>query len=138
VTPQQFLATIYLGDRACTGVTIDAVHKRVCLHVDLISRVRDPSGQWNYYPDEDIIDGTIVFSGASWVSFDPTGPIPNDFIDEITASAVDAPGNGGKHSFEIWVGSVDEQRGPTMVKISIRADDIHLEDPRKPGERIRS
>ena len=67
----EFLKTIYLGDRACKSVTIGGWGNRIVIQVDEISRVRDPSGQWNYYNDENIANGLLVFSEVRFLLFEP-------------------------------------------------------------------
>ena len=54
--PMEFLKTVYLGDRCCTGISWDPRTKEIRLFINKISRVRDPSGNWEYYTDEDIDD----------------------------------------------------------------------------------
>ena len=76
----EFLRTIYLDDRACKSITIDGWKHRVVIRVDEISRVRSETGNWEFYNDENIVDGLLVFSDVRSVLFDPAGPIPNDYI----------------------------------------------------------
>lgn len=70
-----------MGDRGITGISIDSEHMSVKIHVDLISRVRSADGNWNFYSDEDIPNGKIVFNGCKKFILDSQGFIPNDFID---------------------------------------------------------
>ena len=53
MTPIEFVKTIYLGDRGCESVLVDALNNTVKLKIDCISRVRSPTGFWSYYNDED-------------------------------------------------------------------------------------
>jgi hypothetical protein len=128
----EFLKTIYLGDRACKSVTIDGWGSRILIQVDEISRVRSASGRWEYYNDENIVDGLIVFSDVRSILFDPVGPIPNDYI-EILGSEI-LPDNYCR--FKLSVGSVDEHSKSKDVSIIIEAKRIHLEDPTAPGVAI--
>jgi len=57
--------------------------KRIVIQVDEISRVRSASGRWEYYNEENIVDGLMVFTDARSIKFDPVGPIPNDYINEL-------------------------------------------------------
>lgn len=58
----EFLRTIYMGDRAWKSITIDGWNNCVVIKVDEISRVRTESGNWEFYNDENIFDGLLVFS----------------------------------------------------------------------------
>lgn len=139
MTPAEFLKTIYLGDRACKGIYIESWNSRVLLHVDVISRIRSPSGTWDYYIDEDITDGRLVFSGVVAVSLEPPGPVPNDFIHEIRVADVRDIRSGKRmFVFVVSLSSVDEAGTPTEVTLQIQAANLHVEDPSKPGQVIRS
>ena len=129
VTPADFVKTIYLGDRGCKGIFINAWEERIEVWVDDISRIRGES--WDFYTDEDIPDGRIVFSGARSVRFDPPGPIPNDYIHSLSV-VEDEEG----WRFTLSVASVESGGARAQVAIEIGASSIHLEDPRRPGEKI--
>jgi hypothetical protein len=133
--PEAFLKTIYVGDRGCKGLIIDSWQKRLKIQIDLISRVRDSSGHWNYYDLEDIQDGYLVFDGLRGIRFDPSGPIPNDYINSIDVSTIE--GEDGVYKFCISVSSVDSQGESQEVTIGVLAVDCYLEDPKIPGQEIR-
>jgi len=139
MTPTELLKTIYLGDRSCKGLLIEGWKSQVALHVDVISRIRSPSGTWDYYTDEDITDGRLVFTGVRRLGLEPSGPLPNDLINEIRVTDVDDLRSGRKaYVFAVFVGSVDEAGSSTEVMIEIEAQGLHLEDPTRPGEVVRS
>jgi hypothetical protein len=78
MNPQPFLNTIYLGDRACKAIYIDAWNKVAKIQIDSISRVRGET--WDYYTNEDIVDGWLVFLGVESFTMSPPGKIPNDYV----------------------------------------------------------
>jgi hypothetical protein len=126
----EFLKTIYLGDRACKSITIDGWGNRVLIQVDEISRVRSASGQWDYYNDENIVDGLLVFTRIKSIQFDPTGPIPNDLINDLEAE----PLPDGYYRFTLSISSGDgDTPATTEVVIAIVAKGLHLENPATPG-----
>lgn len=131
MTPAEFIRTIYLGDRGCKSIEIDGWTKRVIVHVDLISRVRGPN--WDFYSAEDIHDGRIVFSGVQSFRLEPSGPIPNDFISDLSVSEED-----GELVFTMAIGAVADDGASSEVLVHLRASAIHLEDPLRPGESIRT
>jgi hypothetical protein len=109
------------------------------IQVDQISRIRSHSGQWDYYTDEDIIDGHLVFECVSSVRFDPPGLIPNDYICRIEGKRVReerAEEGSESYSFEILIGSVGKKAVVGGVDVTIIATSLHLEDPLRPGIRI--
>ncbi len=132
--PSELAKTIYLGDRAFKSLTIDGSESRIVIQIDEISRVRDPSGKWNYYNDENIVDGLLVFSEVRSILFEPTGPIPNDYIDYLEAELLP----DGFYRFRVSAGSVNELSQSTDVLITMDAKRFHLEDPTKPGFVIES
>jgi hypothetical protein len=128
-----FLKTIYLGDRARKSITIDGWNKRVLIEVDEISRIRSESGNWDFYNEENIVDGRLVFSEVRSVLFDPAGPIPNDYISNLEAKAL----SDGYYRFEFSAASGDgSSPRSTEVLVSIEAKSLHLEDPAAPGSVI--
>jgi len=136
MSPDEFLESIYLGDRACKGVYIDTWGKTFRLQVDTISRVRNKSGEWKYYADEDIVDGYVVFDGLREFRFDPSGPLPNDFINAIQACKSTLNGES-LYEFSISVSSGDEVGNSREVIITILATDCYLEELNRPGVPIR-
>lgn len=62
MTPDEFLRTIYLGDRACKSLVLDGWKNEVKIQIDSISRVRGEA--WDFYTEEDVDDGFLVFEGS--------------------------------------------------------------------------
>ena len=79
----QFIRTLYVGDRACKAIAIDSWSSTVRVQVSCVSRVRDPSGNWGFYTEEDIPDGLLVFTGVRALELVGDGHIPNDMINSV-------------------------------------------------------
>lgn|SRR5574337_817851 len=131
----QFVKSIYLGDRRCKIISYDSTKKRVYIQIDLISRIRDRSGEWRFYDKEDIADGYIVFTGVDHFSLDPP-KMPNDYI-EFSEISLKEHGTSEKYLFKILAGFVDEEGNSHDVTVTIGAGGVHLENPRDPGVEIK-
>ena len=140
MNPEQLLQTIYLGDQACKKVLIDSWNRRVAIQATVISRLRPGAKTWDFYSDADITDGWLVFSDVDSVRFEPSGPLPNDLINDISVKPLDSQGGEPAYLFEISIGSgsVHATGKWTEVLVRIEASRLHLEDPAKPGVEITS
>jgi hypothetical protein len=130
----EFLKTVYLGDRACKSLTIDGWNSEVKVQVTCISRVR--SKNWNYYDAEDLINGYLVFEGVNRVDFEPVGPLPNDLINDIRVEK-----RSDIQDLEcviLSIDSVDAEGHRVEVLVRLFAKEMALEAEGKPGERIRT
>lgn len=138
--PEEFVKTIYLGDRACKTIIIDGWNRHISLQIDTISRIRDSSGNWNFYTEEDIENGFIVFDSVSSFTLNPQGDLPNDWIDIIrvekaSSKNLETP-NESKYKFTISLGSVKKSGTAKEIIMEITASSIYLEDPNHPGIKI--
>lgn len=139
MNPEIFLRTIYLGDRACKNILIDGWNQRIAIQVDKISRIRSESGNWEFYTDEDIDDGIIIFSDVATFRFDPPGLMPNDLINSLDVRAIAEHIPGGESSYYRFVcsiDSVDKLGNHSEILMEIVAANVYLEDPKQPGQLI--
>jgi hypothetical protein len=134
MNPENFIRTLYLGDRYCTRITIENQKKEIKFYVNLISRIRSESGQWDFYADEDIENGVIVFSGVEQVFFDKSGFFPNDEIYNIEVTN----NFSNKYEFTINTSFVDTSGLTRDLIIKIIAKEIYLLDPNRPDMKITS
>ncbi len=132
MNPVEFLKTIYLGDRFCIKTVVDGFNNQFEFHVNQISRIRDASGEWNYYTDEDIENGTIVITDVKKVIFDGSGLIPNDQIYDVYANKIDDT----VYEFTFETSHVDEKAMTHDITIRVVGESAYLLDPAKPDNRI--
>ena len=120
--PLKFLKTIYLGDRGVIGISMDSDNGIIKIHIDCISRIRGEN--WNYYTDEDLENGAIVFIGCKKFFFDTNGVLPGDFIE--IESLEQLADNEYSIVFDVSSYSFDEKRlVPAKLKIIFQS--VHLE-----------
>lgn len=134
MNPKEFVNTIYLGDRFCKSILIDGYSQTVKIQVNMISRIRSISGYWEYYNDENIDNGLIVFTEVDSIMFELNGLLPNDAIEFEDVKSVD--GEDNKFIFELSAASCNCQGDYEYGLIRIIAQGIHLEDPTNPETRI--
>jgi hypothetical protein len=132
--PQEFLKTLYLGDRVCKRLIFDGWDDRVLIQVNVISRIRSDSGLWDFYSQEDIPDGLIVFSGVKSYQWNSKGCLPNDYV-EIEVSSETETLESDLYQFNIYLGRM-EKTGIVDTELLVEAQAIHLEDPRSPNKKI--
>ena len=129
MTSIELFNSVYLGDRRCKSLEVDGTCDELRIAVDLISRIRGEA--WNFYDAEDIENGCLVFEGVKRVTFDPSGPVPNAWIDPISV----VPCGESTYEFQFSLGSVDEKAKSTEVVLTVVATSMALQD--KNGVRIR-
>ncbi|WP_071765451.1 DUF6258 family protein [Burkholderia ubonensis] len=122
--PFDFFKTIYLGDRACKAISINTWDSVVRVQVDLISRIRSASGNWDFYADEDVENGFIVFKNVKYFSMAPEGLLPNDLINSVSVEKDDQE---GFWVFVLSIDSADERGQSEEVQIRIVAESVFIE-----------
>ncbi|MDI7226497.1 DUF6258 family protein [Leptospira santarosai] len=128
---EDFIKTIYLGDQACKAILLDSWNEEIKIQATCISRVR--SGSWNYYTDEDIENGYLIFEKAKSINFDPPGFIPNDFINDFSAEKLD----DDFYAVTINISSINSKAESISIDIRIVCKSLAIEDPKRPGFRIK-
>ena len=125
LNPIEFLKTIYYGDRYCTAFVVDEINKIIEIHINLISRIRNKSGHWNYYSDEDIENGILVITNVKEVCMDKSGLMPNDQIYDIYAKQVDEK----NYEFTIETSYIDEDARTHDLFIKVIGQGVYITDP---------
>jgi hypothetical protein len=133
MSPIEFLKSLYFGDRICNKIVINNVEGQLELHVNLISRIKNDSIQWNNYTEEDIEGGILVFTEVKDITFNSSGIVPNDQIYDIYALSVDDE-NGFR--FYIEASNVNAEAVSKDVTITFLANEVYIVDPKKPNEKI--
>lgn len=131
--PDRFLKSIYLGDRACRSMLVDFWSGELKVQVDCISRVR--SETWDYYNDENLDDGFIVFEGVHKFSLDPEGLLPNDCILGFTVKPSDIP--ECSYLFELRMARGEAGRF-SEITLAVFCNGVALEPSGSTGVRIRT
>ncbi len=134
--PIDFVKTIYLGDRVCKSVLLDGWNSLVKLHIDNISRIRSLSGNWEFYTDEDIEDGYIVFESVDSIHFTPSGLIPNDGINYLQVEKCDSDEHKKLLKFKFSIDNVNSSGASAECILEITARGIYIEDPKMPQKKI--
>lgn len=127
----EFLATIYLGDRACKAITLNGWDERVSIMIDEISRIRSATGIWEFYNDENIEDGLLVFTGVHSASLSPQGLLPSDEIEIRSIEKLSSDGKLFRVKFCIY-GRRSHASELQEMELDIIAEQVHLEDPKRP------
>lgn len=130
---KRFFETVYLGDRTCKSIIFDGWDARVRIHVDCISRIRSPSGTWDYYTAEDISDGHIVLSDVTSCELHNDGHLPNGLINGIDVVATD----DGHSAIEVSIDSISTDAHHHEVILRVVCGDAYLYDPNRPHIEVR-
>ena len=131
--PNSLCKTLYLGDRSCLSLIWNEQLRNLVIEVDLISRIRSQTGEWEYYTGEDIESGRLVFFGVVGLRSSPESLVPNDSINFFECNER----NDGMLACKFSISHVSENGDSTEVSIEFVAEDFALEDPKNPGVYIR-
>lgn len=128
MNPIEFLRTLYWGDRYCKEFTVDTANKTVKLQVNCISRIRDKSGEWNFYVDEDVYNAILVFTDVEKITVNQPNLFPNDQIYDVYAKTE----HNGYYKFVIETSHVSDRNETIDLKLELIGRTVYLIDPRCP------
>lgn len=131
---EEFLKTIYVGDRFVKSIVIDSQQREMKVQINLISRIRSNDGMWNFYNDENIKDGLIVFTDLESFSFNPPGIIPNDELYDCKVTRMIE--NESEYEIELYMGSYNKCGEYIEVTLKLKAKGVYLQDPLNPKAKI--
>lgn len=132
MTILELVESIYLGDRGCKAVLIDYERREVRIQIDCISRIR--GDKWDFYNDENLEDGFLVFEDVQSIRFEPQGFMINDFIGEFRVEELQE--ENVKFKFIFVAGSYSNGQHAD-VAIEILANSFALQDCKGSDQYIR-
>jgi len=127
---EDFVESIYMGDRACKAICIDGWNKRVVIQVDSISVIGDAKKGWDPTSDRNLENACLVLTGVTSAALTPPGYLPNDYIHGLRVT----PTAGGCYEFTLDVASVDDAGRTTEVTVRIVGAGAHLSPAEAPDE----
>lgn len=129
---EDFMKTVYLGDRYIKEIVLDSYRKEMKIKINEISRIRSEDGMWNYYNDENIEDGYLVFSEVNSFSMEPLGAIPNGGLHDWVFKKL----KGDNYEVTLFMEAYHQNGGYNEVIIHLTSNGLCLEDPQNPEGRI--
>ena len=113
---------IYYGDEACKSIVLDGWNKLIAFQITRL--VQFEENTWSPGVGEEICDAYMVFTGATAITFDPQGFLPNDLVNYISATR-----DEGKTSYRVTasIDCVSECGDRQEVVIAFSADGLSLE-----------
>ena len=113
---------IYFGDEACKSIVLDGWNELIAFQITRV--VKFEGSTWSPGVGEEICDAYMVFTGATAITFDPPGFLPNDLMNDISATR-----DEGKTSYRVTA-SIDcvlECGNRQEVVIAFNADGLSVE-----------
>lgn len=122
--PNEFIRKIYYGDSGCKKLIIDGWSGSIQIQLDSIFIMKGDS--FNYFVDEEINDGFIIFEGVSNFSWSGNF-IPNDLINSISCNS-DSPNERGEYSFTVCINHVDSESHSHEVSLLFSATNVSIKN----------
>lgn len=117
-----FLNSLYFGDRFCEKVEIS--DKKIVFQINCISKLKSGSTTWNYYSNEDIEHGCLVFDEIK--EYHSTSElIINEDIYEI--SVLDK--SDDVYTFLIQGSNFSDNLMSTDIEMTIQAKKFYIYNP---------
>ena len=128
---KNFLNSIYLGDRYCEKIEIK--DDKISFQINCISRVKEGTKEWNYYSDEDIEHGCLVFDEVVEFSSSSELVINDDIEIDVVEKKDDV------YSFIVYGCNVSDEAISTDIELYIKAKKFYIFNPvevYKPTEEV--
>lgn len=120
---EKYLKSLYFGDRWCENVIYK--NDNFIIQVNLISKLEEGEEKWNFYSEEDIEHGLLVFTEVERIDYDKN-LVLNDEIYEIEVVGEE----NGKFLFVVYGCHIYDDASSIDVKISVKAKDFMVVDPK--------
>lgn len=118
----KLLNSLYLGDRYCEKVEIS--DKKIIFQINCISRLKPGTNTWNYYTDEDIEHGCLVFDEVK--EYRLTSDLPfNEDIYEITVLDKE----DDIYTFLVQGSNLSDDLISTDIEMTIHAKKFYIYNP---------
>ncbi len=118
---KNILRTLYLGDRFCEKVLVNK--NKISFQINCISKLKEGTKEWNYYTEEDIEHGYLVFDEV--VEFGTNSEL--SFNDEIYNIEV-VEKKEDIYLFIIYGCNVSKSAVSTDIEMWIRAKKFYISD----------
>ena len=118
---KEFLKSIYLGDRFCEKLEIK--DDKISFQINCISRVKKGTREWNYYSDEDIEHGCLVFDEVIEFISNSELVISEDIEIEVVEKKDDI------YSFIVYGCNVSDEAISTDIELQIKAKKFYIFNP---------
>jgi len=118
-----FLESIYLGDRYCEKIEIK--DDKISVQINCISRVKKGTKEWNYYSDEDIEHGCLVFDEVVEFISNSELVINGDIEIDVVEKKDDI------YSFIVYGCNISDEAISTDIELQIKAKKFYIFNPVK-------
>lgn len=119
---KRFLSFLYLGDRYCENVEI--LNKKITFQFNCISRLKPGTSEWNFYNDENVEDGCLVFDEVKEYQVSSELPFNEDIYDVRVESK-----EKGVYTFVVEGSNFSNDLVSTDIKMIIKAKKVYIYNP---------
>lgn len=120
---KKLFGSIYLGDRFCEDIVIK--NDKILIQINCISRLEEGTETWNYYSEEDVEHGYLVFDEVIDFSSSSELPINDEIYDiEIVEKMKEV------YSFIVYGCNMSVDAVSTDIVFRIRAKKFYIFDPK--------
>ena len=102
----------------------DSWNNRFGIQVDCISRIEEGAETCDYHTEKDIHNGLDVFYGVRSINGNPSGTLPDDFLEIVNVVEL---AEAGVFVTGIAAGSVDDVGKTTEVLLQVVAQRVEIE-----------